>query len=551
MPEKRILRAKKKAKRTADPAGADANAQPTEDGEAPPVMEIPVAAVPPQLLQALLGGGGGPGVDPRELIMSIIGKQIHAAMPAHMHGPGCKHHKDPQVEKRESDEHYGITLPAGMSFRDAAAYCTTKADEQEEKGTFSSTFKCLPWAGAYALQQVLARRYSATKTSGGDVMDVEAVGGIKQVRWGSWNVAGLGKVTQDWSRGSLESGMVINYKLMVHCRNELEPRAQALIEEVREEIEKRELWEGAAVTLDADSEGDLVITQPPRIIELPDITPEDVVLNSEIKAAVEAELFLPIAQPELVQQHGCSPRRGVLLAGRPGTGKTLSARIASKIAVDNGMAVFYLPDSRAIEPALRIAESHAPAVLVCEDIDRQLVNDDDDDNRISRIQNALDGLDRSKHVVVIATTNNPDELPAPILRPGRFDSFIVFDPPNAETAPKLLQMYLNERAPEDVAEAGEALDQLLPASIEEVASRATLHALLNRQEPNPTVEEVRTAASTVRKQQEALEAAEAEANRPERNELAVFHHDGVEGNGQAAAPGNRIGSTGSLAHSRA
>ena len=455
--------------------------------------------------------------------------------------PSADPGSEPQVTVRDPTENTDnkITLPPDMGFRDAAEYCEQKATEQEQEGTFSASLPCLPWQGAAALGAVL-QGYSATKKAGQST-DVPTSNGSVSIHWGSWNVAGLGTVRQEWRHGSPQSGLAMHYHLAVTCRNELEPQAQQLLDRVREATKRDPLWKGGAVRLEVDCDGDLLIGSAPTILDIPTMSPDAVLLNQDIAAAVRSELFFPLANPGVVRQHGCTTRRGVLLAGRPGTGKTLSARVAASLALQQGMSVFYLADARGIETALRIAESQAPALLVCEDVDRQLRigGDEDDDNAVASFQNALDGLDRSKDVFFLATTNRLQELPSPLLRPGRFDSVITLDLPNAETAAMLLERALGDVAPDGLAQVGESISGLLPAGIAEVGQRSKLRALTSRDTPLPTLDEIRAAADAVRAQQAALEAAEAAEKVPQREEMAVYLHDGGA-NGLPNTPFTRI-----------
>lgn len=442
----------------------------------------------------------------------------------------------PQVVR---DDVPKIIIPDGLRFRDASAYCTSKAEEEEAIVPFKRDFQCLPWAGGYALQKVLMRDYSATAEACQE-MEIPGRGGIAKIRWGTWKIAGLGTATENASGGT--HGVFFN--LIVKARRLDEHKVHEFFEKVQAEVALRELYGGCAILLEPDSEGNLYLATPPKIVKVEKPDKGKLILSRALFSCVEAELFQVIEKCDLVAEAGIPVKRGVLLTGKPGTGKTMSARIAAGLAIQNEWAVFYLPDARAIEAALAIAKMYSPALLICEDLDRQLSGPR---NALTdRILNALDGLDKSTPIVLVATTNDPSGLPAPLLRPGRLDSFMVFDPPDAEASERLLLMYLGDRAPEgQKGQFGKFCAGLLPASIREVASRSVLHAM-SKGYRVPLVEDVQTSAQAVRMQQNLLEAAERSPV-VAMPHLAVHHHNHgprtmetsftVEEDGAAAATG--------------
>lgn len=431
--------------------------------------------------------------------MSLAGQMIGMALEAALGGAKVP---PPKVERYEGPR---ILVPTEVPYSVAADYCQKKAAEEDAVTPFTRKFHCLPWSGGWATEQVLMREYSATAKKTSEVLVPSAGGKVKKVRWGTWDIAGLGLLQQEIDFHG-EDGP--EYTLTAHVPRKWGDRAEALLERIQDEINKRELYAGCAVVLQPDEEGDLYLEQPPKVIDIEMVPASSLVLSEAMAKAVRSELFYPITNSEDLIAAKVSPRRGVLLSGRPGTGKTMSSRIAAALAVARGWTVFYLPDARGIEKALRIASTHQPSVLICEDIDRQLRGDRT--ASIDRILNALDGLDRQARVVFIGTTNDDKVLPAPLLRPGRLDSTLVFGLPDAHAAGTLLNQYLGERAirdREDLELAAHECAGLLPASIREVAARSILHALEGGH-GGVTADDVMTAAVSVKAQQARLEAAE-------------------------------------------
>lgn len=411
-----------------------------------------------------------------------------------------------------------IVVPHGLRYRDAAKFCEAKANEEEAITPFIRKYECLPWPGAWAVERVLMAEYSATAPDAAEV-SVPSVFGLEKVKLGVWQVAGLGTVKIGASNGTTG----LDFQVVVETPRMYAAKAELLLDQIGAEIAKRELYAGAAIKLEPDENGNLFLKTPPRIEIVQPISTEDVVLPRHLEVSVFAELFLPIMEPAAVAARGVPVRRGVLLGGRPGTGKTMCARVAARMGIERGWSVWYLGDARAFERALAIAKMYQPAILVVEDIDRQLGGERN--ALVDRILNSLDGLSRNERLVVVCTTNNPSALPAPMIRPGRMDTCLLFDAPDAEAAERLLRKYLDGDAPESL---GEIVGGLLPASIREVASRAKLHAVARavtgKGDSVVTLDDVRSAAHTVRQQQELLERSEARRHPVAERVLHVVSH---------------------------
>lgn len=136
---------------------------------------------------------------------------------------------------------------------------------------------------------------------------------------------------------------------------------------------------------------------------------------------------------ETYQRYGVAWRRGILLLGSPGNGKTHAVK-ALVNAVDR--PCLYVrsfrsrrePDEINMETVFARARTAAPCILVLEDLDALVT----DENR-SYFLNELDGFEGNEGVLTLATTNHPERLdPAIIHRPSRFDRKYTFDLPQRE-----------------------------------------------------------------------------------------------------------------------
>jgi hypothetical protein len=135
-------------------------------------------------------------------------------------------------------------------------------------------------------------------------------------------------------------------------------------------------------------------------------------------------------------------RRGLLFAGAPGNGKTMMVRHLIRLAHRRYSAQLFSvvvrsnTDQDDIEHMFSLAAEKGPSVIILEDID-SLVRE----TAVTRaaLLNLLDGLDPREGALVLATTNNPEDLdPALTQRPSRFDRVWRFGLPDAELRQKYL-----------------------------------------------------------------------------------------------------------------
>lgn len=409
--------------------------------------------------------------------------------------------KTVQVVRDESGRTMKMILPPRslLTAREGSEHLRRVAEEEESIAPFTRVFgNAMPWEGAKALETVLMRDYSATfpqncPQSGrpNTELKVESASGITNVRWGSWSVAAIGTAIV----GGSEGGMA--FRLTIMAKRLISDKVDILFDKVAEEITKQAFYKNCAVELAVDDEG-FIILSPPKVRVLEKMTRDDLILPKHLKTQIEAFLFDPIEFPDMWRKSGANLRRGSLLIGPPGTGKTQTCRIAANLAIKNGWCVFYIGDSRGISQALTLAQNHSPALLICEDIDRQLGKKRD--AATDRLLNAIDGLDRSSEVKLICTTNDASQLPEALTRDGRFSGKYIFTLPDAWAAEKLLQLYLGSSAPDDLTSAAAICAGMLPASIREVSERARGFSLHRTKDPkaNPTAEDVRLSALSVR-----------------------------------------------------
>lgn len=181
-------------------------------------------------------------------------------------------------------------------------------------------------------------------------------------------------------------------------------------------------------------------------------------LESQIQEVREA-VELPLLHPELYEEMGIKPPKGVILYGGPGTGKTLLAKaVANQTSatflriVGSELIQKYLGDGpRLVRQIFQVAAEHAPSIVFIDEIDaigtKRYESTSGGEREVQRtmleLLNQLDGFDDRGDVKVILATNKIDTLDPALIRPGRIDRKILFENPDRMLSfPLMFRLYL-------------------------------------------------------------------------------------------------------------
>jgi 26S proteasome regulatory subunit T2 len=215
----------------------------------------------------------------------------------------------------------------------------------------------------------------------------------------------------------------------------------------------------------------------------------------EIKEAVE----LPLTHPELYEDIGIKPPKGVILYGEPGTGKTLLAKAVANSTsatflrvVGSELIQKYLGDGpKLVRELFRVAEDLAPTIVFIDEIDaigtKRYESQSGGEREIQRtmleLLNQLDGFDSMGDVKVIMATNRIDSLDPALIRPGRVDRKIEFPLPDTKTKRRIFGIHtskMNLSSDVNLEEFIMAKDELSGADIKAACTEAGLLALRER-----------------------------------------------------------------------
>jgi len=216
------------------------------------------------------------------------------------------------------------------------------------------------------------------------------------------------------------------------------------------------------------------------------ITFDEVAGIEEVKEEL-TEIVDFLKRPKKYRDLGARIPRGVLLAGEPGTGKTL---LAKAIAGEAGVPFFHTSGSEfeemlvgagasRVRDLFKKARKASPCIVFIDEIDAvakkrgTVLHSGAGEQTLNQILVEMDGLEERENVIILAATNRPDVLDPAILRPGRFDRMVVVPMPDMKGRRAILDVHAKNKKFEE----GVDLDTLAKKTVG--YSGADLENLLN------------------------------------------------------------------------
>lgn len=246
-------------------------------------------------------------------------------------------------------------------------------------------------------------------------------------------------------------------------------------------------------------------------VEVPDVKWSDVGGLENIKQELKKAIEWPLKYPDIFKKADTSPAKGILLYGKPGTGKTLLAKAVANESGVNFISIKgpqiisrYVGESeRGVRETFKKAKHAAPTILFLDEIDslvpRRGSSSTDShvtERVISQFLTEMDGIEELKGVVVLAATNRLDMLDPAILRSGRFDLLFELPVPDEETRKEIFKIHTQNK-PLDKSVDLKALvgetDGQTGSDIEFICRKASMFAIrefiINKKESIDKIEE--------------------------------------------------------------
>jgi hypothetical protein len=261
--------------------------------------------------------------------------------------------------------------------------------------------------------------------------------------------------------------------------------ASRVLAEIQSRSIKNSVYRGKILSLQCGESGCSV-----HFHQFPPLSREQIVLPEATMRLLERNTVGFFQNAEALRKSGRSVRRGLLLHGKPGTGKTHVAKWLGQSLPNVTVIVMSGEELGLLKQGCQMGRMLAPALIVLEDVD--LIASQRDESRhpmyqitLHQLLNEMDGVDSGAEIIFLLTTNRPEAIEeAIIMRPGRIDQAIEFALPDAECRERLLKLYchgliLRLEEKEKVVQRTEGAS---PAFIKELVRKASLIAAEQRME---------------------------------------------------------------------
>ena len=377
-----------------------------------------------------------------------------------------------------------IVLPQAMNIPTAMVWLKRRLEEDERQVLIHEAVDCLPLEGAYYLGQALRNIcgfFDGAENAPKPHQIALEVGFAKteQVMWGYLQAPGIDGFLE--TESEVANGNV-RFRLDGRVKSRNRPLVNQIVKEIKRLAKEESIYAGKAIHLTFPDPGDddfNPVLYQHRFMDISRINPAQLIFPAITQQLVEDTLFAPVLYTEAVRKAGIPLKRGVLLEGPYGCGKTLTEYVLALYASQNGWTYGAIENAKDLAKAMEWAKRYQPAIIAAEDIDRADIDGGRTDN-MNHILNTIDGASfKDSEIIVVLTTNHVEKITPAMMRPGRLDAVIPVRPPDWVAVQRLIRLYAGE-----LLDMFEPLDTVslelagqIPAVIREVVERSKLSAI--------------------------------------------------------------------------
>ena len=378
-----------------------------------------------------------------------------------------------------------LILPEDVKYTydDAIEECQRRKADDEKAINVIEEFDCFVWDGALATTKAITEMFGSAA-----MVDIPGFWGdtpptflkvtvspteTVEVFWGRLKLPGVvGEITTGYK---FTNDGIITYQISGAIKKKSMGILKTLFARIREIVRAESIYKGKAFEIKfLDSDGEAIPMPEPKFLTLPE---SRAIFTRQLEEEIQDNILTPIRQREFVRATGGTLKKGILLAGRYGTGKTLVAGVIAKEGVKHGWTFIY-GNIDEFPRLIAFAQKMQPAIVFVEDGDRGAGSERTDE--VNDILNSLDGIgNKDAEIITIMTSNHPENINEAMRRPGRIDLTLHITPPDNEAAERIVRHYGGSlvKAEENLTEVGKVLSGEIAAAIREVVERSKLSAI--------------------------------------------------------------------------
>jgi hypothetical protein len=219
--------------------------------------------------------------------------------------------------------------------------------------------------------------------------------------------------------------------------------AESFLASLRTAMRKRNVYRGHVISLADTRMGGMEV----KFHRLPTINRDNIILPKGLLERIERQTVRFSELSDKLVAAGRHLKRGILLHGSPGTGKTLTAMYVAQAVKNRTVLLLTGRGQGMIEQSCGLARALQPSIVILEDVD--LIAEERTrpgaacvGPLLFELLNQMDGLADDADVLFLLTTNRPDILePALAARPGRVDQAIEVPLPDTDCRRRLFDLY--------------------------------------------------------------------------------------------------------------